>query len=406
MKIFKQNKNLQLLLLSSFVNRFGDVIFDLFIIWKITINNNNIMDAVYLLSGSILFRAILAMFSGIIIDKFNKKKLILIANSLSIIIITLFALNFDVLLLNVKICLILILLNNINNEIFYRSSLAIGAEMSDKPTFIRYQSITSFTSKTIDIMGSAIVGLLIAIIPDILIFAIDISSFLCSSLFIIKINYVCFNNSIKNDKRKLIFNILDDVKVSIHYIYKMKFLRYFIIIMCVLNLAYGFIPNILPLMFSTEYNSSISYGIIKSAITIGSMFGLILVTKFGNRVSMLFKISMIGCTICMLFMLLPLDMIFVIILFLSYGFFDAITQPLFSYTVSSIDSSIRSKVLGGIDTIILLSPSLGMYLGTIAMQYNYSCGFIFLAMIFIVALFLITKSNDLNHIEVKSERKI
>lgn len=73
MKIFKQNKNLQLLLLSSFVNRFGDVIFDLFIIWKITINNNNIMDAVYLLSGSILFRAILAMFSGIIIDKFNKK---------------------------------------------------------------------------------------------------------------------------------------------------------------------------------------------------------------------------------------------------------------------------------------------------------------------------------------------
>lgn len=190
MEIFKQNKNLQLLLLSSFVNRFGDVIFDLFIIWKITINNNSIMDAVYLLSGSFIFRAVLAMFSGIVVDRFNKKKLILIANVSSIIIITLFAFNFNTFLENINICLILILTNNINNEIFYRSSLAIGAEISDKPTFIRYQSISSIASKSIDIMGSAIVGLLIAIIPDLLIFIIDIFTFLCSSLFIIKIKYV------------------------------------------------------------------------------------------------------------------------------------------------------------------------------------------------------------------------
>lgn len=403
METFKQNKNLKLLLLSSFVNRFGDVIFDLFIIWKITINNNSIMEAVYLLSGSFIFRALLAMFSGIVVDRFNKKKLILIANVSSIIIIALFAFNFNTFLENVNICLILILANNINNEIFYRSSLAIGAEISDKPTFIRYQSISSIASKSIDIMGSAIVGLLIAIIPDLIIFIIDIFTFLCSSLFIIKIKYVCSNKSIKQSNN-IIFNIIDDIKVSIHYIYNEKFIRYFTIIMCLLNLAYGFIPNILPLIFSAENNSSISYGIIKSSITIGSVLGLILVTKFGNKVSLLFKISMLGCAICMLSMLLPLSMILIIILFLSYGFFDAITQPLFSYTISSIDNNIRSKVLGGIDTIILLSPSLGMYLGTIIIQYNYYWGFVFLATIFILALLLIFKSDDLNHIEVaKSE---
>lgn len=406
MEIFKQNKNLQLLLLSSFVNRFGDVIFDLFIIWKITINNNSIMDAVYLLSGSFIFRAVLAMFSGIVVDRFNKKKLILIANVSSIIIITLFAFNFNTFLENINICLILILTNNINNEIFYRSSLAIGAEISDKPTFIRYQSISSIASKSIDIMGSAIVGLLIAIIPDLLIFIIDIFTFLCSSLFIIKIKYVCLNNKSIKQSNNIIFNIIDDIKVSIHYIYNEKFIRYFTIIMCVLNLAYGFIPNILPLIFSAENNSSISYGIIKSSITIGSVLGLILVTKFGNKVSLLFKISMLGCAICMLSMLLPLSMILIILLFLSYGFFDAITQPLFSYTVSSIDNKIRSKVLGGIDTIILLSPSLGMYLGTIIIQYNYYWGFVFLATIFIIALLLILKSEDLNHIEVANSESM
>lgn len=71
----KFNKNLKYLLCSSIVNKLGDVFFDLFIIWKIAVSSN-VMNAVYLLSGSILFRAILAMFSGILVDRFNKKYLI------------------------------------------------------------------------------------------------------------------------------------------------------------------------------------------------------------------------------------------------------------------------------------------------------------------------------------------
>ena len=85
MNYLNRNRNLILLLLSSIINKFGDVFFDLFIIWEITIRYNNIMDAVYLLSGSILFRAVLAMFSGIIADRFDKKKLILIAETYGIV---------------------------------------------------------------------------------------------------------------------------------------------------------------------------------------------------------------------------------------------------------------------------------------------------------------------------------
>ena len=103
----------------------------------------------------------------------------------------------------------------------------------------------------------------------------------------------------------------------------------------------------------------------------------------------------------MIFMILPVNTFLLVFLFLSYGFFDAITQPLFSYTISSIDKDIRSRVLGGIDTIILLSPSIGMFMGTVIMQVNHWMGFIYLAVIFILAFLLMCLNDNLNQLEVK-----
>ena len=401
MNYLNRNRNLILLLLSSIINKFGDVFFDLFIIWEITIRYNNIMDAVYLLSGSILFRAVLAMFSGIIADRFDKKKLILFANLSSIIIILSFAFGFNYYISNVNVCLLLILANNVNNEIFYRSSLAMGAEFSDKLTFIRFQSMIGIANKIIDVIGSAIIGLLIALIPYSAIFLLDVLTFICSSLFVMQIHYVYQKRNITMHRKHIFQSVIADVKTAMNYIYKKKYFRYFTLIMFILNLAYGFIPNILPLVFSAENNNSMTFGIIKSAITLGSLLGLLLVAKCGNKVSRLFKISMIGCAMCMIFMILPVNTFLLVFLFLSYGFFDAITQPLFSYTISSIDKDIRSRVLGGIDTIILLSPSIGMFIGTVIMQVNHWMGFIYLAVIFILAFLLMCLNDNLNQLEVK-----
>lgn len=393
----KFNLNLKYLLSSSIVNKLGDVFFDLFIIWKIAVNSN-VMNAVYLLSGSILFRAVLAMFSGILVDRFNKKHLIYIVNLISILIVFLFASNFDLFLVHINICMLLILLNNICNEIFYRCTLSLGAELSDKAVFIQYQSFSSITTKIIDIIGSALIGFMIAIIPEQSIFALDIMTFIVSTLFIMQIKYV--DLSLIKSRR---LSIRADVKTAINYIHKSKFIRSFILIMFMLNLAYGFIPNVLPLVLSSKTADSIFFGLLKSSITAGSIGGLLMVLKVGNKVSCLFKISMLGSAICMLFMLLPLNAVFLVLLFLAYGFFDAITQPLFSYTVASIDDSIRGKVMGGIDTIILLSPSLGMVIGSAIMQFNVNFVFIYLSFIFLIVFIIVSLHHELNKIELEGK---
>jgi len=70
-----KNKNFYLIILAIVINNLGDIVFDLFITWNITYQTGDIMNAVYLLGSSMLFRAILALFTGIFVDKFNVKKL-------------------------------------------------------------------------------------------------------------------------------------------------------------------------------------------------------------------------------------------------------------------------------------------------------------------------------------------
>lgn len=394
------------MLLSIIINNFGDVLFDLFIIWSITRKTDNILNAVYLIGSSILFRAILSLFVGILIDHKNKKKLIVFTNISSALIVFLFFINFEFIIDRIWLSLLLILLNNINNEIFAKSYLILGSELFDKEKFIKFQSTYTIAVRIINVFGSAIVGFLIAYLSEKFIFGLDILTFFISAVLIIKVKYIYIA---KESNLKGLIQILEEIKFDVKYtfksIYKISFLKKFVMLMFILNIAYGFIPYILPLIISNNNNSSILLGGLKSAITIGEILGLFLVVKLGRYVSILFKVSMVGCAIIMFSLINISNMNIIIIIFLLYGALDSITQPLFSYTVSSIDEESRGRILGGIDTLILISPSLGMWIGTKLMNINYNVGLLFLSSIFIIALILILTSKDFNGIRISSENK-
>ncbi|MDV5110397.1 MFS transporter [Clostridium perfringens] len=401
-----KNKNYYCMLLSIIINNFGDVLFDLFIIWSITRKTDNILNAVYLIGSSILFRAILSLFVGILIDHKNKKKLIVFTNISSALIVFLFFINFEFIIDRIWLSLLLILLNNINNEIFAKSYLILGSELFDKEKFIKFQSTYTIAVRIINVFGSAIVGFLIAYLSEKFIFGLDILTFFISAVLIIKVKYIYIA---KESNLKGLIQILEEIKFDVKYtfksIYKISFLKKFVMLMFILNIAYGFIPYILPLIISNNNNSSILLGGLKSAITIGEILGLFLVVKLGRYVSILFKVSMVGCAIIMFSLINISNMNIIIIIFLLYGALDSITQPLFSYTVSSIDEESRGRILGGIDTLILISPSLGMWIGTKLMNINYNVGLLFLSSIFIIALILILTSKDFNGIRISSENK-
>lgn len=390
-----KNKDYRRLLMAIIVSEFGDVLFDLFIVWKITMDSQNIMNAAYMLGSSIAFRGILSLGIGIIIDKYNKKKLIIGSNILSALIIATFAVAYPFVIGHIMVGIAFILVNDICNAVFWNTYTVIASEKFPREEFITFQSNSAMRTRCVNIVGSAIVGAVIYSVPDIYIFGIDILTFLVSSVLVAKVDYQYGVDQNKKLRLKFREDILCGMRNAFLFILQTPIVKSIVVLIFGLNLAYGFIPNILPLAIAENSGNAMVLGWIKSAMALGEVLGLIVVNHYGKYISTLFKISMLSCGICML-SLLVLDNYLLVVVFLVYGMFDAMTQPMFSYMIMNIDEEERGKILGGIDTILLLSPSIGIAIGTKLIAVDYSLAVFYLAVVFGAGLLMVVFNKNIN----------
>ena len=160
-KKFITNHDFQTLIISILISYVGDTLFDLFIVWKVTFESDSIMNAAYMIGGSLAFRGILALVVGIMIDRFDKKKLMIAANSVSGVIIFLFWCFYGFAIQHISLCIFFILLNDICNTVFASAYTTYAAERFEKTIFIKFQSTVTMFARTIYIVGSAVTGWMI-----------------------------------------------------------------------------------------------------------------------------------------------------------------------------------------------------------------------------------------------------
>ena len=324
------------------------------------------------------------------------------ANSISGVIIFLFWCFYGFAIHHIGLCIFFILLNDICNTVFSSAYTTYAAEKFEETLFIKFQSTVTMFSRTIYIIGSAAAGWMITWVSGSSLFLIDTASFFVCAFLIGRLDAAGGNVKRSSSSKGLMISLLKDIKISYHSIFRSALIRNMVLIMFLLNLAYGFVPNILPVMFSVQSESSITLGVIKSMMAVGEILGLMIVNKFGHYVSRLFKLAMLVCGMCMLCIpICPFSLTGFI--FLIYGMFDSMTQPLFSYIITTIDSENRGKILGGIDTLILLSPTIGIAIGTYALTLNYVDGFLYLSGIFLIGLLLTIFNKNLNNIRLNSK---
>ncbi|MBU5469268.1 MFS transporter [Falcatimonas sp. MSJ-15] len=394
------NRNKILLILAIAINNIGDVIFDMFITWKLAATTGRFMNAVYVIGTSIAFRAILSFFIGSFVDKHIKKKMMVLSHVLSIVIITCFGVCWNIACEFIIVGIVFVLLNDINNELFSRSYISMTSDMFDENQYIKFQSYTNIVIRIVGIAGAAFVGILIDHIPGNLVFGIDIVTYLISLVLICAIQY---DEKVVNNTKNvgIVKNIILDVKYTLNNIFKSKYLLTFIVLMFVLNLAYGYIPQILPVFKANMVNSATLLGLLKSAMTIGEIIGLAVVSRVSKYVSATFKISMILNIFIIVIIYITRNPYLLITLFTLYGFSDSLTQPLFGYTVANLDSDNRGKLLGGIDAIIMFSPSIGIYIISAVSNYSQIAGGILLSAIFLAGFLIIILNDELRNIKLE-----
>lgn len=390
-------KNIYTMIAAIAINNIGDVIFDLFIVWNLSSATGNLMNAVYVIGTSVAFRAILAFVIGSYMDKHKKKETMIYAHIASMVVILCFGVVWETAKKFVVLSLIFVLINDINNELFRRSYILLTSDMFDKNLYIKFQSYSNVVIRIVSIGGAAVAGILIDHMSSYAIFFIDIITYLISMLLILSVKYdECLSH---NKISHGIFNgLFDDLKYTLKAIYKSSYLRAFTMLMFILNLGYGYIPQILPLQKASISESAFLLGSLKSAITIGEIAGLFVAGKMSRYVSATFKTSMILNILIIMVIACTNNTVILLAFFFMYGFSDSLTQPLFGYTVSSLDTVNRGKLLGGIDTIIMFSPSIGIYTISAISNYSSLLGGIVVCTLFISGFFIVVIHNNMRHI--------
>ena len=396
-------KNRNLLISAIAINNMGDIIFDLFIVWGLSSATGQFMNAVYVIGTSVAFRAILSFFVGSLVDKHSKKKMMVISHISSIIIISCFGLLWGLVKRYVAIGLVFVLLNDINNELFSRSYISMTSDIFDENQYIKFQSHSNIVIRIISVGGAALAGTLIEHVSEHTVFIIDIVTYLVSLLLITKVNYKekVMSNTLS---RGIIKTITSDIKYTLMTVWHSSYLLAFIVLMFVLNLAYGYIPQILPVFIANITESATLLGVLKSSMTIGEIVGLALVSKLSQYVSATFKVSMLLNVFIIMAIYFIENPYLLVVCFVLYGFSDSLTQPLFGYTVSNLDNANRGKLLGGIDAIIMFSPSIGIYAISAISTYKEFLGGIILSVIFVIGFLIVSFNKNMQHIVLDSKK--
>jgi MFS family permease len=415
-KVFKEykillNRNCLLLLGANLCYSLADIAFDFFLSWYVYSLTGNIINLVAMLSSSVFFKAVLSLFTGAVTDLVNKKRLLIFSSmgSTPIILSSLLVLRYFP--TTVWLYVAIILLNDIFNVLFSKALTTISAELFDEKTYISFKAIASVLNQSVYVMGQAAMGFLLMYAKDVtiisfIILSLVFTAFLLSILRYQNVKQIAMpylskeNISFKTKTGIYLNNILNTAKTKV---FNDSYYRSFCLVIFTLNLVYGFLSSVLPYSLSNVQEISSAYvGLVKAALSIGGIIGMLLVPKIVKRVTGSFITGLIGSLVSIFFIFLFKNNSALIgIFFFSYGFFDSITQPLYSYTIKRIDDSVRGSIIGVIDFIILLASPIGMFICGILANKKSIFVEVFVIFIFLSALLIVKKSKDLNNIYIE-----
>lgn len=287
MKLFKNsvnNKNIILFLIGQFITQFGNQIFAFSISYYILkITKSGLSFGISLALNS-LPNLLLSPLSGFICDKFSKKKIIILTDLISGIVLLIFILISIVTgFKNIYIFCLMFILSSLNtiNSIAVKSSLPIITSKNLLPKVNFYsQSIVSLSR----IIAPFIAGIIISYVDISLFLIINSISFFISSFIEC---YLIFDENIKQKISTLynLHNFYSSLKEGLNYIRTEKIIflliSFSIITNCLFVTGYTIpVPYILNNVIN--FNSQ-QYGVAEGMSSFGAMLcSLLLAQKFKN----------------------------------------------------------------------------------------------------------------------------
>lgn len=292
------NKNFILLLQGSAVSMIGDLMYSVAIgYWVYQQTGSNSLMGI-MSSISMFVTMFLSPFSGTIVDKLNRKWVLVIGDACQgTLMISVGILAFAN-KLSVPVVLIAAFLAAFGGVFYSPASNTVLIDVVPRDDLVRGQSLFSGVSSTINMVGTALSGAMVAFLGVPLIIIING----CSNIYsAISEMLISVPKTPKQGEKVSLSGILTDSKVAIKTIFKNPCLKIFIPCAILLNfLAAGSFTLMLP--FTIEKGLGIEqYGILMSMSTVGSLICVILLGTIKFKLKARYWILALGFSTSVVF---------------------------------------------------------------------------------------------------------
>jgi MFS family permease len=319
---------------------------------------------------------IFALFAGVFVDEFSKKKILLFTQSASLVITLILA----ILVWTGKIeywhILIMSTFLGIVNTVDMPARQSMVIELVGREDLMNAIALNSMVFNLARIIGPALAGIVMGYAGVAVCFFANAISFgaVVISLFFIELHPVQKKPNVENA------NLIGEIKDGLKYIYRKKVLLYTLIVMAIVG---TFVPNfnVLVPVFAKEIlkENEAGFGILMSFMGFGSFLGAMFIATLSKSGPKKFIIYIVPIIVGALLIATGYTNVYLLT-----GIFLAITGFFFISFTSSANSTLqlnsRNEYRGRVMSVYTLvfagsTPFGNLYAGLFAEHFNARIGF-------------------------------
>lgn len=356
------NKNFFLLWQGQLVSVLGDVLYSIALsFWILDITGSTALMG--LLSAMTMApRIILGPFAGVFVDRWDRKKIIVITDLIRGIFVTIVGVCAIYGYIQVWMLFAVGIISGICSAFFNPTIVSTRPDIVPQSKLVKANSVTSLANSSMDMIGSAIGGVLYVAIGAPYMFLFNGVSYLFSAFS------EMFISIPKTETCKKEVTFIDDFKVGFKFLKDFRVLRNTFIWSSLLNFfANAGMILLIPYFSESPHLGASKYGFAMTILALGAMSGSILLSILNVKREhkfLTYKIGMFGQTSLLMFVMLT-NNYYLMLAFIFLGFFcnpliNTISQ---SAMMSIVPSEIRGKVMAIVSTISMGLMPIGQLLG-------------------------------------------
>ncbi|MGO4732929.1 MFS transporter [Paenibacillus sp. 2KB_22] len=384
--------NFFLLWQGQLVSALGDSIYEIALTFWILYETGSpgMMGAV--LAASTFPKVLISSFAGVIIDRTDRRKIILIMDFIRGLCITFVGIAAIFGFMQIWMAFVAGIILGICGAFFNPAVTSSIPDIVPSSRIVQASANLSIVRAISQIIGPSSGGMLYHFVGPPILFLTNGISYIIS--FILSF-FMKIPKSTSQDQQ---YNFWQDMKEGFSYIWKIKGLRDLIILTCFLNFfATISIVLLAPMFKNTENLGEAKYGIALAIFTLGMLAGMIFTSVFRIKPENKSLILAVSGLLAGIFLTIAVTMnnfIFMISLLFIGGMFNAVVNVLIESTIQlTVIQEMRGKVASIKGTLSMGLAPLAMILGGLLaefypIKYVVLSGFIAMTLLFIPLFFL------------------